>query len=222
MKLKNYSQFFVIIFLLCVTNLFSQSNQPKQNQDLNPFAEIMGKGVNAYGTMTPRLPGFGNFIKVKGDVAITGNQIINRTTENNAGTASGDVRPILDASGQPTNLPALTTRANANYGGNLDNDRLNFEYVDVDLDGTTFSSSTANLNIRDQNNNTPGSFCKKIVYAALYWTAFYPYERIANTYNNAGAVLTSTKYPIINNNWNQENGRKREMTIWKMNFGCIL
>ncbi len=204
MKLKNYSQFFVIIFLLCVTNLFSQSNQPKQNQDLNPFAEIMGKGVNAYGVMTPRLPGFGNFIKVKGDVTITGNQIINRTTENNAGTASGDVRPILDASGQPTNLPALTTRANANYGGNLNNDRLNFEYVDVDSDATTFSSSTANLLIRDAKNGTISpTNCKKIVYAGLYWAAFYPYDRIANTYANNNNLLTSIKFPIVNNNWNQ-------------------
>lgn len=203
MKLKNYSSFLIIIFLLCHTSLSAQEIPKKQNEQLDTFSQFMGIAARPYNLMVPRLPGFGNFLKVKGDVLITGNQILNRTTESTAGTNSGDVVPTLNASGQPTNLAALTTRANTNYNGGLANDRLNFEYIDIDGDNTTFSSSTANLEIRDLTNNTPGTFCKKIVYAGLYWSAYYPFDRINATYNSNSGFISSVKYPRVNTNFNQ-------------------
>ena len=49
------------------------------------------------------------------------------------------------------------------------NDNLKLEYIDIDDDKTTFSSSQANLTI-----DVPPS---KIKYAALYWSAVYKYDK---------------------------------------------
>lgn len=49
------------------------------------------------------------------------------------------------------------------------NDVLKMEYVDVDDDKSTFSSSQANLNIPET--------ASKIKYAALYWSAIYKYDK---------------------------------------------
>lgn len=121
---------------------------------------------------TPRLAG-GN-IKVKGDIIYVGNSILGRTTTN----------PTFNASGAVTNLPVLTAQANASYTGTANNNGENFEYIDVDGDASTFSSSTSNLNIV--------SSCKKIVYAGLYWTATYPYDRTRTANNYAEGNPTST------------------------------
>ena len=120
----------------------------------------------------PRLPG-GN-IKVKGDIIFVGNTILGKTTAS----------PAFDGSGNVTNLPLLTTQANTSFTGTGDNNAQNFEYIDVDGDASTFSSSTANLNIV--------SSCKKIVYAGLYWTATYPYDRTLTSNNYAELNPTST------------------------------
>jgi hypothetical protein len=49
------------------------------------------------------------------------------------------------------------------------NDILKMQYIDVDDDPSTFSSSQANLNLsRDASN---------ITYAALYWSAVYKYDK---------------------------------------------
>ena len=49
------------------------------------------------------------------------------------------------------------------------NDVLKLEYIDIDNDASTFSSSQANLTIPDHS--------KKIKYAALYWSAVYKYDK---------------------------------------------
>ncbi|WP_435135483.1 hypothetical protein [Formosa sp. A9] len=49
------------------------------------------------------------------------------------------------------------------------NDKIKLEYIDVDEDKSTFSSSQAVLTL------PPTS--KKIVYAALYWSAIYKYDK---------------------------------------------
>ncbi len=49
------------------------------------------------------------------------------------------------------------------------NDEVKMTYVDIDNDASTFSSSQATLNIPE--NST------KIVYAALYWSAIYKYDK---------------------------------------------
>ncbi|MBT8274084.1 MAG: hypothetical protein KJO77_09770 [Bacteroidia bacterium] len=50
----------------------------------------------------------------------------------------------------------------------LINDQVKMKYVDVDNNPSTFSSSSASLNIPDRN--------AKIVSATLYWSGVYPYD----------------------------------------------
>ena len=110
----------------------------------------------------------GGSVKIKGDIVFVGNNITNRA-------------------------PAATpSDANTPYNGTANNNGLNFEYIDVDGDPSTFSSSTANLNI--------ATSCKRIVYAGLYWTATYPFER-----SGPGGDGTSSNYTGSprNNSWNQ-------------------
>ena len=51
----------------------------------------------------------------------------------------------------------------------LPNDIVKMEYIDVDDDENTFSSSQATINNQTDN--------PKIVYAALYWSGLYPYQK---------------------------------------------
>jgi large repetitive protein len=122
---------------------------------------------------SPRLPS--GSIRIKGDIVHVGNSILGRTT----------ISPTFNATGQVTNLAALTAQANASYTGGGNNNSQNFEYVNIDPDGgNNFSSSTADLSIV--------SSCKKIVFAGLYWTATYPYDRTRNSSNYEEGNPTST------------------------------
>src|SRR5690606_23517040 len=47
---------------------------------------------------------------------------------------------------------------------------LNMQYIDVDNDPSTFSSSTATFSF-------PDASCNQIRYAGLYWSATYPSEQ---------------------------------------------
>mgnify|MGYP001791369768 CR=1 FL=1 len=80
-------------------------------------------------------------ITVKGDVTFVSNNILNRE----------------DSSFSP----------NDPFNGNGSNGQLNIQYIDVDNDPTTFSSSSSILNVPT---------CSRVVYAGLYWSAVFPYE----------------------------------------------
>ena len=82
----------------------------------------------------------------KGNIFITGNNILNRKE----GKAD-------------TNTPY-----NDLIGGLKLNDSQVMEYIDVDKDKKTFSSSTANVSLPKNS---------KILFAGLYWAATYPYEQ---------------------------------------------
>ncbi|MEO8234368.1 MAG: T9SS type B sorting domain-containing protein [Flavobacterium sp.] len=118
----------------------------------------------------------GGSLKLKGDIVFVGNNIVNRTNTN----------PTYDGANNVTNQAVLTAEANTPYNGTLANNNFNFDYIDIDGDPTTFSSSTADLNIV--------SPCKKIIYAGLYWTATYPFERI-----KSNGTITIPRQ----NDWNQ-------------------
>ena len=49
------------------------------------------------------------------------------------------------------------------------NDAISMKYIDIDSDTSTFSSSKATYNLKDEK--------ARIVSATLYWTAVYPYSR---------------------------------------------
>ena len=109
---------------------------------------------------------------IKGDLTFIGNQIVNRdggtasTTPNNAynnfSTNSGDYDP--------------ETGGRLNY-----NDYKNMQYIDVDSDPTTFSSSTSTLSFPNPN-------CNLIRYAGLYWSATYPSETANGSYDGSTYV----------------------------------
>ena len=80
---------------------------------------------------------------VNGDMTIIANNITNRADSNNA------------------NIP-YTSRTNMHKL----NDEFMMDYIDIDNDPNTFSSSSAELNL--ENSST-----KKIIYAGLYWSATY-------------------------------------------------
>lgn len=76
--------------------------------------------------------------RLKGDMLLIGNNILNRNTNN---------RDPDDA-----------------YNGSGYNSDFSMEYIDIDNDNSTFSSSSATLTV-------PKPACYKIVYAGLYWGA---------------------------------------------------
>lgn len=117
-------------------------------QWLIAFAGIFFLGLaTAYSQVpvpfSPRLEN-GN-IQVKGDIIFVSNNILNRASEANPG------------------------EANTPYNGTQNNNALWMEYIDIDADPSTFSSSSASLALDDA--------CSRVVYAGLYWASTYPNER---------------------------------------------
>lgn len=84
---------------------------------------------------------------LKGDMTIIANSILNRIDKKNAPND-----PYNDQS-----IDAIT------------NDEMDMEYIDIDNDKNTFSSSSAALFDKKEAE-------KKIVFAGLYWAATYKYE----------------------------------------------
>ncbi len=84
---------------------------------------------------------------VKGDMTVIANNITNRVDYENQ-----------------SNVPYYNHTSSAKL-----NDEYTMEYIDIDDDQSTFSSSSAELAF-DNNKN------KKIVYAGLYWSATYKYN----------------------------------------------
>ncbi len=84
---------------------------------------------------------------IKGDLTFIANNIVNRDD----GTATGEPEDAYDLTGNSSTY----------------NDWLDMQYIDVDSDPTTFSSSTATLTY-------PQADCNLIRYAGLYWSATYP------------------------------------------------
>lgn len=93
---------------------------------------------------SPRLNG--DNIEIRGDIIFVGNNILNRASEANP------------------------SEANTPYNGTANNNSLWMEYIDIDADASTFSSSSAELNIADPS-------CSQVRYAGLYWAGTYPNER---------------------------------------------
>lgn len=93
----------------------------------------------------------------KGDMAVIANNIVNRVDYNNS-----------------SNEPYYNHTIQAQL-----NDEFNMDYIDIDNDEDTFSSSSAELFLDNPNN-------KRIIYAGLYWSATYKY--------NVGILKNDDKY----------------------------
>ncbi|WP_408046589.1 beta strand repeat-containing protein, partial [Tenacibaculum crassostreae] len=72
----------------------------------------------------------------------------------------------LNRSGQGSGAASVNTAFDGK-GNNDDNGNKYMDYVDIDSDASTFSSSSATLTL-------PG--CSQVTYAGLYWAAIYPYD----------------------------------------------
>ncbi|MDG3584172.1 T9SS type B sorting domain-containing protein [Galbibacter pacificus] len=81
---------------------------------------------------------------IRGELTFIANNIVNR-----------------DSNYRDPEDPYDATGSSSSY-----NDDLNMQYIDIDNDGSTFSSSSAILSVPDPN-------CSRIVYAGLYWSAVY-------------------------------------------------
>ena len=84
-----------------------------------------------------------SYINIKGDYTFLSNSVMNRI------------------------LPG-ETKANTPYNGGSSNNSLHVEYIDIDSDDDTFSSSSSTLTLPD---------CSRIYYAGLYWAGNYDDER---------------------------------------------
>jgi gliding motility-associated-like protein len=82
--------------------------------------------------------------ELRGDITFIANNIVNRQSSNRS-----------------PNDPYNTTGSSS-----TNNDSWNMQYIDIDGDGTTFSSSSAILTVPDIS-------CAKVRYAGLYWSAVY-------------------------------------------------
>ena len=87
---------------------------------------------------------------LKGDLTFIANNIVNR----DGGTGNTEPEDPYNSTGNSSTY----------------NDWLNQQYIDVDGDATTFSSSSATFNFPQAN-------CNLIRYAGLYWSATYPSEQ---------------------------------------------
>ena len=102
---------------------------------------------------------------LKGDILQIGNGIVNR------------------------NAPPATP--NDPFNGTGNNNSFNMQYIDIDGDPTTFSSSSANLTIP-----TATTDCYRIAYAALYWGGLYSQANINdNTVNRANFNQVKLRLP---------------------------
>lgn len=83
---------------------------------------------------------------IKGDITFIANTILNRNENGNTNEAYNKL-------GRKSNL----------------NDEFDMQYIDIDNDASTFSSSSATFNSKNTND--------EIVFAGLYWSATYSYPK---------------------------------------------
>ncbi|WP_228853099.1 T9SS type B sorting domain-containing protein [Aegicerativicinus sediminis] len=100
---------------------------------------------------------------IKGDMTFIANNIVNRNT---AEYGLNDEN-YCDEALADSELP--NTEYNTVGDTSLYNDCLYMQYIDIDNDASTFSSSSAYLTIPDKS-------CSRIRYAGLYWAANYQYN----------------------------------------------
>uniref|UniRef100_UPI0013FE29BB SprB repeat-containing protein n=1 Tax=Cellulophaga sp. Z1A5H TaxID=2687291 RepID=UPI0013FE29BB len=147
---------YVILALLS----FAGATQLGFSQEYTPFTRTYPSGDN-----------FRYQNNIKGDLIFIANNIVNRdggtsTTEPEDAYNNQNLRVN---SNQPSNYYDNETGGFYNF-----NDFKDMQYIDVDSDTSTFSSSSASLNF-------PNVDCNLIRYAALYWSATYPSEQASQS-----------------------------------------
>ncbi|SHE51532.1 gliding motility-associated C-terminal domain-containing protein [Arenibacter palladensis] len=96
--------------------------------------------------------------ELRGDITFIANNIVNRQTD---GYWKGKGKNKEWVPGENPNDPYNDTGSSSEY-----NDDLDMQYIDIDGDASTFSSSSATLTV-------PNPDCAKVRYAGLYWSAVF-------------------------------------------------
>ncbi|MNK10931.1 bacterial transduction protein [compost metagenome] len=149
----------------------------------------LGSQAQVAKTFSPRLPG-GN-MKVRGDMTMIANSIVNRYQAQRVDSVW--VKPRRKPGyWEVTTTPEVSANTPYNLTGSQSsyNDNVDMRYVDVDNDLNTFSSSKATLTIPDID-------CSKVVYAGLYWSA---------TYKSDAESIQNIKFKVPNGNYEDING----------------
>jgi len=119
---------------------------------------------------------------LRGDLTFIGNNILNR----DSGTPGEEPN---DPYNNQRNNNSWSGSNNDNSGFTNYNDYKNMQYIDVDSDPTTFSSSTSTFTFEQTD-------CNLIRYAGLYWSATYPSATANGSFNgftyNANTVPVGT------------------------------
>ncbi len=162
-----------------------------------------------YAQDVPFTQRLGNNINVKGNITFISNNILNRSSKDTPG--------IAKFNSTTGNYIIFNGDEDANVSYNSDlfypinriqyapagNGNLFMDYIDIDDDLTTFSSSKSNLNLPN---------CSRIAYAGLYWSGIYPYktweneETRENNFNSIKFKLPGQNYQDITGEIVYDNG----------------
>ena len=112
--------------------------------------------------------------ELRGDITFIANNIVNRKTD---GYWTGKKNNRVWVPGKDPNDPYNDTGNSSEY-----NDDLDMQYIDIDGDPATFSSSSAILTVDNPD-------CAKVRYAGLYWSAVF------NANNRTGFDQLKFKIP---------------------------
>uniref|UniRef100_UPI003AA8EB63 SprB repeat-containing protein n=1 Tax=Tenacibaculum sp. TaxID=1906242 RepID=UPI003AA8EB63 len=151
----------IITLLIIVLQTFFCFSQEKQKPTSKPSQVVLDETVG-YEKLIKRLPkekalrppstpyfdqrvvkpdGSSGGINIKGDITFIANNVLS-----------------IDQWGYDPEDP---------YDGSSSNGTVNMQYIDIDGDSSTDSSSSDELNLPS---------CSRVVYAGLYWAGVYPYE----------------------------------------------
>ncbi|MDH7446331.1 T9SS type B sorting domain-containing protein [Aquimarina sp. 2201CG14-23] len=114
-------------------------------------------------------------LTIEGDLQIISNAITGLSGDQ---SGTGNAFFIGDTTNYDPNDP---------YDGGAYNDQLTQDYIDVDSDASTFSSSSADF--------TASSTCAQIAYAGLYWSATYYIDRVDAANGNDAPQLSNLPLP---------------------------
>ncbi|MCG2459221.1 T9SS type B sorting domain-containing protein [Flavobacteriaceae bacterium F89] len=132
---------------------------------------------------------------LRGDITFIANNIVNRQQD---GYWTREWVRTSRWRGYWRNVWVPPTSPNDPYNttGNssVNNDNLNMQYIDVDNDASTFSSSSATLSVPEPN-------CSKIRYAGLYWSAVYKYNDGNDSSSGRNNDFNQVKFKIPGGNY---------------------
>ena len=151
----------IITLLLLVLQTFFSFSQEKPEPSSKPSQVVLDETVGYeklieklsqekalkppstpyFDQRTVKPDGTSGGINIKGDITFIANNVLS-----------------IDQSGYDPEDP---------YDGSSSNGSVNMQYIDIDNDASTFSSSSDVLNLPT---------CSRVVYAGLYWAGVYPYD----------------------------------------------